>query len=227
MPDARQHPHRRRSRIDHGPAPACRLFAEHSVRNAVSWIGFAFPVIDFPAACAARFEGRWWSLDSLSPLEAKPPSLDPAPFVALEPAQKCRRLERRLGDAHTLERHLNRPKRTLHAFQVTFVRYVFMAQEFCPCAGRRVGEVLYRTFAVAMPSGCRLIRCFPKKRKAPVAVAKQDHVAPAPVSDAASARTRRVPSASGLQPCLSMAAGERPPTCARGRSNQRRIPNSL
>ena len=216
--------HRGCARFDGRPADAVGLAAEERVHFAVPWRALVLAAVDYPASgaplrkrCRGRFQG-------LGAERAESTSLLAAGFIAREAAPKDPRAGRWLPDYQFGYRNVDAPKCALDAIEIGFLTDILVPQELGPGSVGRVGQVLNGAFPLAVPTSRRLIRGLPEKRKAAIAIAKEDQVAPAPRSAAARARTCRTPWSSGPQPFFSRARGARPRSCARGRSNHRRMP---
>jgi len=183
--------------------------------------------VDDKASRASGFERRRRSPDGLGASGPQATSLSMTSWVAIEPTSKDGRIERGLAGNEDMRRNLDRPKSPPDPLEIRFVGDALMPQELRPGTRGGIGEVLNWPLSLSMPARGRLVRRLPEKGEATVAMPEQNQVAPAPTSAAASPRTRRTSSSSGLQPRFSTTEGERPASCERGRSNHRRMPNSL
>ena len=116
-----------------------------------------------------------------------------------------------------------RPERTFDAGHVNRVVDLLVPQELSPGGVRRAAQILRRPLSIVVPAPSPLSVAFPEERHVPIAVAKDDHDS----SETASPTTSCGASSSGSQPALRTSAGVRPSRGDRGRSRQRRLPNSL
>lgn len=159
---------------------------------------------------------------SARPLLARGPAFQAAgQDLSRQPGQPGRgsRPRRRRSD-------IDSPQGAADREQVARIINLLMAEEFGPCAVRRITEIMGQ-LAGAVPSPCGLRRIFLQEGKARVGVAECDHTTDDAVRARASCRTRSGPSSSGVHGTPSIPAGVLPSRSLRGRSNQRRIPKSL
>lgn len=194
---------------------------------AVPCRGLLLSAIDHPAGGAARKQRGRFGPHPLRSCGAKTPCLGLAPGIAREASELRTRSQDRNTETNGIDRNLHGPKGAFHSSEVGLIGDALVAQKLCPGTRWRIGQILNRAFAIRVPPRSRLPHRFPQEREAAVAMAKQDQAAPAPESAAASSRTLRGLSASGFQSPFRIATGDLPESCVRGRSNQRRIPNSL
>lgn len=125
-------------------------------------------------------------------------------------------------------RQLDRPDGPSDTRKVRGIMDLLVSQEFGPRAIGRLREIVHRSFREPMPPSGGLGRRLPEERKARIGVAKDDHVAaPTPAREAASRRTLSTSGEAGSHAVPRTSRGERPSSCVRSRSNQRRAPTSL
>ena len=181
--------------------------------------------VHVPASGGARQQSCGRSGNRGGSLRPQTPRFGLAARIRVRTAHQDRRRQRRVRRG--LVPQVNRPHCAAYAGQVLRIGYLFMAQELRPRTVGRVAEVVGRALPSAVPAPGWLRAALPKERIPRVGVPKPDHVAGEERRAAASRRTRCGPGASGSHPPPRSWAGEQLSSSFRGRSNQRRMPNSL
>lgn len=153
-----------------------------------------------------------------------------APHVGSRHMLMCRPSASRSrgGAARGGPRQLDRRDGPSDTCKIRRVGDLLVSQEFGPRSIRRLREIVHGSLPETVPPSGRLSQRLPEKRKSGIRVAKDDHVAaPTPARDAASWRTFSMSGEAGSHSVPRTCRGERPSSCVRSRSNQRRAPKSL
>lgn len=171
-------------------------------------------------------KGRCRCHETTSAVRSKPPGLVLTRWVRAEPTQQ--HVPREHWDRSRGPRKADRPDRARNSREIGGVDNAFVAKKLRPRAVRGFRQVLSGPFAISMPPSLRLGHRLPKEWESRVRVTKDDHVpAPAPTSAAARRRTSSTGLDCGSHSPRSRSLGACASSCALGRSNHRRIPNSL
>ena len=174
---------------------------------------------------AAWQQGRRHRRETVDTRRSQRSRLGAAPRVGVEATGE--NVQGKIHSRRRLAANLDRPHLTTDRLEVRRIVDVLVPQELGPRTVGRVGEVVRRPLALAVPAAGRLRRVLPQKRIARVDLAEGNHVADIVTSSRASSRTRAGPASSGSHSPVSSCAGARPLSTLRFRPNHRRMPMSL